>query len=195
LGIFVQSSNSGTSTVTVSASSVHSYQKNGITGNEPGTTITVTGNTVVGLGPTSGAAENGIQIGFGATGKIQNNTAIDDIWAPDTFSDPGDAAAGILIYASPNVITSGNTVGNTQFGIAYVSDPNFGVADNGTITNNKVSATHIFDAIDLCNNTNIVKTNTINSADESGIHMDSTCTGSSTGNTVTGNIIEESCAG
>ena len=195
LGIFVQSGNSGTSTVTVSASSVHSYQKNGITGNETGTTITVTGNTVVGLGPTSGAAENGIQIGFGATGKIQNNTAIDDIWAPDTFSDPGDAAAGILIYASPNVITSGNTVGNTQFGIAYVSDPNFGVADNGTITNNKVSATHIFDAIDLCNNTNIVKTNTINSADESGIHMDSTCTGSSTGNTVTGNIIEESCAG
>ena len=195
LGIFVQSGNSGTSTVTVSASSVHSYQKNGITGNETGTTITVTGNTVAGLGPTSGAAENGIQIGFGATGKIQNNTAIDDIWAPDTFTDPGDAAAGILIYASPNVITSGNTVGNTQFGIAYVTDMNYGAADNGTITGNKVSATHIFDAIDLCNNNNTVTGNIINSADEAGIHLDGTCSGTGNNNTVKSNTITESCAG
>lgn len=195
LGIFVQSGNGGTSTVTVSASSVHSYQKNGITGNEPGTTITVTGNTVVGLGPTTGAAENGIQIGFGATGKIQNNTTLDDIWAPDTFSDPGDAAAGILIYASQNVTTSGNTVGNTQFGIAYVSDPTAGPADNGIITGNKVSATHIFDAIDLCNNTNTVTGNIINSADEAGIHLDSTCSGTGNTNTVKSNTVTESCAG
>jgi Periplasmic copper-binding protein (NosD) len=195
LGIFVQSGNSGTSTVTVSASSVHSYQKNGITGNEAGTTINVIGNTVVGLGPTSGAAENGIQIGFGAAGKIQNNTTLDDIWAPDNISDPGDAAAGILVYASSNVTTTGNTVGNTQFGIAYVTDLNFGAADVGTITSNKVSATHIFDAIDVCSNSNIVKSNTINSADESGIHLDSSCSGSGNFNTVTNNIIQESCAG
>ncbi len=195
LGIYVQSGNAGVSTVTVTNSSVHSYQKNGITGNEAGTTITVTGNTVVGLGPTSGAAENGIQIGFGATGKIQNNTTLDDIWAPDTFTDPGDAAAGILIYASSNVTTSGNTVGNTQFGIAYVTDMNYGAADNGTITGNKVSATHIFDAIDLCNNNNTVTGNIIYSADEAGIHLDNSCSGTGNNNTVKSNTITESCAG
>lgn len=195
LGIFVQSGNSGTSTVTVTNSSVHSYQKNGITGNEVGTNLTVTGNTVVGLGPTTGAAENSIQIGFGATGKILNNTAMDDIWSPDNISDPGDAAAGLLVYASSGVTTTGNNVGNTQFGIAYVTDVNFGVADGGMITSNKVSATHIFDAIDVCSNDNTVKSNTINSADESGIHIDSSCTGASTGNIVTGNTVQESCAG
>lgn len=196
LGIFVQSGNSGTSTVTVSNSSVHSYQKNGITGNEVQTTINVIGNTVVGLGPTSGAAENGIQIGFGAVGKIQNNTTLDDIWAPDTFSDPGDAAAGILVYGAFGVPTTGNTVGNTQFGIAYVTDVTDSLsADFGSITSNKVSATHIFDAIDVCSNSHSITGNTINSADESGIHLDASCTGTSTSNTVTGNTIQESCSG
>lgn len=195
LGIFVQSGNSGHSTVTVTSSSVHSYQKNGITGNEAGTTITITGNSVVGLGPTTGAAENSIQIGFGATGKILNNTAMDDVWSPDNIGDPGDAAAGILVYAAPAVVTTGNTVGNTQFGIAYVTDLNYGVADGGNISSNKVSATHIFDAIDVCSNGNIVKSNTINSADEAGIHLDSSCNGTGNTNTVTNNAIQESCAG
>jgi hypothetical protein len=84
LAIFVQSGNSGTSNVTISNSHVENYQKNGITGNEVGTTVTITGNTVVGQGRTNGAAENSIQIGFGAAGKITSNVAMDDVWAPDT---------------------------------------------------------------------------------------------------------------
>src|SRR5882762_9925600 len=143
LGIFVQSGNGGNSTVVVSNSHVQNYQKNGITGNEVGTAVTISGNTVAGQGPTNGAAENSIQIGFGATGKIISNTAIDDIWAPDTISDSADAASGILVFASSGVTVSGNTVGNTQFGIAFVSDPTLGPADGGIVTGNKVSATHV----------------------------------------------------
>src|SRR5258708_24947278 len=123
LGIFVQSGNSGTSTVTVENSSVHDYQKNGITGNEVGTTITVLNNDVVGQGATNGAAENGVQIGVGAVGTVSGNLVIDDGWAPDTITDPGDAAAGILLYdtsGSPVVIN--NTVDNTQYGIAVLTD-------------------------------------------------------------------------
>ena len=66
LGIFVQSGNSGSSTVNVNNNHVENYQKNGITGNEAGTNITVANNTVIGQGPTTGAAENSVQIGFGA---------------------------------------------------------------------------------------------------------------------------------
>ncbi|MGH9770884.1 MAG: hypothetical protein ACRD4Q_04180, partial [Candidatus Acidiferrales bacterium] len=65
LGLFVQSGNSGRSTVSVKNSSVHDYQKNGITGDETGTSLVVQQNSVRGQGPTTGAAENGIQIGFG----------------------------------------------------------------------------------------------------------------------------------
>jgi hypothetical protein len=194
LGIFAQSGSGGKSKVTISDSHVQNYQKNGITGNELGTTINILENTVVGQGSTTGAAENSIQLGFGAKGVVISNTVIDDVWAPDTFADPGDAAAGILIFASSGVIVAGNTVGNTQFGIAFVSDSTFGSADNGTITWNKVSATHIFDGIDLCSNSNTVRNNLITGSDESAIHVDSSC-GAVKNNHVSDNTINKSCAG
>jgi len=195
LGIFVQSGNGGSSTVTINNNNVANYQKNGITGNEAGTSVTLTANDVVGQGPTNGAAENSIQIGFGATGSITSNTVGSDVWAPDVFGDTGDAAAGVLVYASPNVTIKSNNVSNTQFGIAIVSDPTLGAADGATLTSNTVSATHLYDGIDLCSNSNIVTTNTINGSDEAAIHVDDTCTGASTGNMVTKNQINSACAG
>jgi hypothetical protein len=194
LAIFAQSGSGGKSKVTISDCHVQNYQKNGITGNELGTTLNVVENTVVGQGSTTGSAENSIQLGFGAKGSVIANTTIDDVWAPDTIADPGDAAAGILVYASSGVIVAGNTVGNTQTGIAFVSDPAVGNADNGTITFNKVSATHIFDGIDLCSNSNTVSNNFINGSDESAIHVDSSC-GAVKNNRVSGNTINKACAG
>ena len=82
LGIFVQKPGGMVREVMVVNSSIHDYQKNGITGNEPGTRIRATGNVVTGIGPTSGAAQNGIQIGFGATGQIDGNVVINHIWSP-----------------------------------------------------------------------------------------------------------------
>jgi hypothetical protein len=197
LGLFVQSGNSGRSTVAVKNSSVHDYQKNGITGNETGTNLVVQQNSVRGQGPTTGAAENGIQIGFGATGLILGNNVIDDIWAPDTPSDPGDAAAGILVYDSAGVRTINNVVGNTQFGIAYVSDSSFpGLsANNGTIIANQVFGTLIFDGVDICSNNNSILGNVISDSDESGIHLDSSCGTTGNSNRVLGNTINEACAG
>jgi hypothetical protein len=193
LGIFVQSGGSGSSNVSITFNHVEDYQKNGITGNEVGTSVTINGNTVIGQGPTTGAAENSIQIGFGATGSITSNTVSSDVWAPDTFSDPGDAAAGLLVYDAANVIISKNNVSATQFGIAVVGDGAFS-ADHASVTNNTVSATHIFDGIDLCNNSNTVTGNVINGSDEAAIHIDGSC-GGSTGSVVKSNTINSACAG
>jgi hypothetical protein len=194
-GIYAQSGSGGSSAVNVNNSIVQDYQKNGITGNEAGTVLTATSNTVVGQGSTTGAAENGIQIGFGATGTISSNTVSDDVWAPDTISDPGDAAAGILVFASKQVSITSNRVTNTQFGIAVVSDSVDGAADHATISSNVVNATRIFDAIDVCSNNNSVSSNTINGADESGIHLDDTCGSTGSTNSVLNNTISLTCAG
>ncbi len=107
LGIYVESGDGGVSTTTISSNTVHKYQKNGITVNgfgdsTAGPVTIIENNTVIGVGSTNGAAENGIQLGFGATGKITGNTTIDDIWGPDTSSDTGDAAAGILVFGTSN---------------------------------------------------------------------------------------------
>lgn len=202
LGIFAQSDiNTGSSALTVTNSSVHDYQKNGITGNELGTSLTVINTQVVGQGATNGAAENGIQIGFGASGTVSGNSVIDDIWAPDTINDPGDAAAGILLYdAAPGaVIVKLNNVGNTQYGIALVA-ATVGQDDGETVSNNKVFAIRIFDAIDVCSNGNFIQTNNVTNTGESAIHLDASCGAfdggtSGNGNTVTGNTITDANVG
>ncbi len=169
LGIDVES-DSGAPAVTVSNSSVHRYQKNGITAGGPGTgggpVVTITGNTVTGIGATAAIAQNGIQIGFGSTGKVTSNYVTDDIYTGGTFG-----ASGILIYASAGVTASNNSVESTQFGIATASDPTYGPADNFFGSNA-----------------------------QSGIHVDDECPGpgatpSGTNNTVKNNTINEPCAG
>jgi parallel beta-helix repeat protein len=196
------------SVVTVSNNSVRSYQKNGITATgaatgagSAGPDVTISGNRIVGLAatalnwPLSGAAENGVQVGFGANGKVTGNTVNDNIWGQDVFGDTGDAASGILIYASPNIMVTSNYVGSAQFGIVPVSDPNYGPADNTTITGNNLSGTQLYDAIDVCSNGNTVKSNLIYGSGESGVHVDDSCGGTGNNNTVEGNTINEACAG
>jgi hypothetical protein len=202
------------SVVTVSNNSVRAYQKNGITATgaatgsgAPGPAVTIQNNYIVGFAatamnwPLSGAAENGVQVGFGASGKVTGNMVVDNIWGQDTSTDTGDAASGILVYASNGITITSNEVGSSQFGIAVVTDNTFGygTADGATVTTNKVAGTQLFDAIDACSNSNTVESNTIYGSTESGIHLDSTCsvgsnkTGGS--NTVTKNTINEGCAG
>jgi len=73
----------------------------------------VTRNVVVGIGPTTGAAQNGIQIGYGARGEIKGNFVTSNIWSPCISPDEClYFSTGILIEQSDNVTISGNAVGN-----------------------------------------------------------------------------------
>ena len=98
LGIFVQSGKGGpnlNSNVTILQSMVDDYGKNGITANEPGTFVTVSSNTVTGRGPTGlgDAAQNGVQIGFGARGLVSGNTISAHYYTP-----PDYVACGLLFF-------------------------------------------------------------------------------------------------
>jgi parallel beta-helix repeat protein len=190
LGIFVQSASPLTSTVTIENCSIHGYQENGITANETGTTVTVNGNSVVGSGPIA-AAQNGIQVGYGATGSVVNNRVADDI-SSEAPSEGG--GSGILLYGSGNMTITGNSVANTQNGIAIETDGAL-TADDNTISNNVVSDTHIWDGIDVCSNHNSVISNTVYSSGEAGIHLDSSCGATGNYNTVSNNSVIEACAG
>lgn len=190
LGIFVQSASPSTSKVKIENSTVRGYQKNGITGNEVGTTVTITGDSVVGAGPTT-TAQNGIQVGFGATGKVQNNTVADDDFNGDPSAGTG---SGILIFDSGNVTITGNSVTNTQNGLAIVTDGAF-PANHNEVSNNHVSDTHLGDGIDVCSNNNTVSGNTVFSSGQAGIHLDSSCKSTGNNNIVSKNTVNEACAG
>jgi hypothetical protein len=198
--IFVQTGSGFTSKVTVENSSVHNYNKNGITGNDPNTKLTVTGNYVQGSGffacsPSCPiAAQNGIQLGFGATGKISANTVIDNIYGDPTAA----AAADILLFdsAGSSAITiATNVVGNSQIPIALFTDT-AGEGDGVTVMTNKIFGASTYDAIDVCTNGNTVTGNTIFNSAESAVHLDASCGSTGNSNSVTGNtMLESACAG
>jgi hypothetical protein len=193
LAIIVQS-NTGTSAVTISNNSVRNYQKNGITADGPGTgggpSVTVTGNTVIGIGANPSIAQNGIQIGFGATGTVQNNHIVGDI-----YTGSGAQGTGVLIYASENVTVTNNTIESTQLGVSTATDPTYGPANGTTVASNHIGGTQNFDAIDLCSNNNTAESNVIYGSAQSGVHADDSCPSSGTGNTIEHNTINEACAG
>jgi parallel beta-helix repeat protein len=204
-GLAINIESTTPSTVSITNNSVRNYQKNGITADglgdgTPGPAVTIYQNAIVGMAATAmnwpgGAAENGVQVGFGATGSVNGNTVNDNIWFNDTSDNPGNAASGILVYASAGVTVTENRVGSAQFGITTDTDPSYGPADNTIITSNKVVGTQIFDAIDVCSSSNTVEWNTVYGSTQSGIHLDDACSGTSNSNTVSGNEVHEACAG
>jgi parallel beta-helix repeat protein len=163
--IEVESSSSGQSTVSITDNSVDGYQKNGVTANEPGTNVSITKNAVSGLGPTTGAAQNGIQIGFGAQGRITNNAVADNVYSPcESVATCPANATGILIYQSDGVRVERNAVASSQVGI-------FIAANNGTIQGNNVFHSVDLDGIALVGNGNSVSNNDISSSDDAAVYI------------------------
>ncbi len=182
LGIFVQSG-LGTSKVTVDTNSVHDFQKNGITGNEVGTDVTIKNNVVTGLGPTTGAAQNGIQIAFGATGTVDGNVSANHVWSPCADANTCTVAfATDILILSDRVEIAHNITGRSQGGI-------FVQANNAKVHDNTVFDTLVFDGIDLIGNGNAAESNTVTKSDESGIFLQGN------NNKVTGNTVQEAPIG
>lgn len=126
LGIFVQSGNGGpdfNASVTITSSKVEQYSKNGITANEPGTTVTITDNKVFGRGPVGlgDAAQNGIQIGFGARGMVDGNEVKDHDYTPPDF-----VACGVLMFEG------GGGLGRTKNNIYSGNEQNLCTAGAGS---------------------------------------------------------------
>jgi len=88
--------------VTISGNTVSNYQKNGITVNGA-VVANVFGNTVTGDGPADYIAQNGIQIGYGATATVKSNTA-----SGNFYTSPATEACGLLLYRADGVKSSAN---------------------------------------------------------------------------------------
>jgi parallel beta-helix repeat protein len=181
--IVVQSLGGETSNVQISDNSVHDYQKNGITGNEAGMHVVITGNVVTGLGPTNGAAQNGIQIGFGSAGRIAHNTVSGNVYAPCV--SPAECVAngtGILVFESDEVRVIANTVSDNQVGI-------FAGGNHGILTDNSVSNSMILAGVDLAGDNNVASNNEITASGQAAVAIEGN------DNTVLGNQFTEASVG
>ncbi len=192
IGIFAQTDGtSGISTVIAALNSVHDFQKGGIVGNETGTTLTAEENIVTGVGPSPNIAQNGIQIGFGATGSITGNTVSNVSYSPcSTVADCPGSATGILLYDSSGAIaTRNNNISSTQGAVVYFS------VNGGTISGNVISNTLVYDGIDIdtdgssAGTGNTVSSNTVMNSSESSVYVDTA------GNSVVNNKFVEAPIG
>jgi hypothetical protein len=133
---------------TISGNTVGHYQKNGITAVN-GSSVMISGNTVTGEGAVDYIAQNGIEVGSGATGTVQDNTV-----TGNAYTGPGGASSGgVLVFGGPiygvpyttGVQVVHNTLTNNDVGIYLYNADGSGNAPktqtkngavNNTITNN-----------------------------------------------------------
>ena len=164
-GVFVESGSGGVSSVEIVNCSIHDFQKNGITANETGTTVQIHRNVITGLGPVTGAAQNGIQIGFNAGGSIRSNIVTNNVWSPCTSTSSCDAVGtNILVVQSDNVEVTRNSVGVAQI-------PIFVVGNHGSVTNNSAFDALVFEDIRIEGDANTVGTNRVYNGGEADIFL------------------------
>ncbi len=104
-----------TQSVVITGNIVSDFQKNGITANGDVYAI-IRGNKVTGAGPVTYIAQNGIQMGYGATGQVRDNE-VSLSW----YQGANWTASGILIFEASGIMVQDNKVENTQSGLVAES--------------------------------------------------------------------------
>lgn len=145
----------------ISGNTITDYQKGGVVANGAGVQVTVTDNTVTGDGHVSFIAQNGIQIGYGASASAMRNSVSGNSY--DGAGD-GSASAGILVVGGPgygicpdgndcpftvNAKINDNVLTNNDVGI-YLSNVEQDFSAPNTATNIKAVNNDITD--DVCFN-------------------------------------------
>jgi parallel beta-helix repeat protein len=181
IGVFAQSSGGIASRVTISGSSIQRYQKAGIVGNEVGTEFLALDNAVGGDEATSPIARNGIQIGFGATGRIAGNTIVNHVRTCAAFSC--DVSTSVLVFEADGITVSGNNASKAVMGIYLVR------SNGSLVRSNVVFDSHDRDGIAVVGNSNRIQLNSIGSSDEFGLYVEGN------GNRLDRNTINEASCG
>jgi hypothetical protein len=103
---------------------VGNYQKGGIVIDGAGTSATITGGSVTGVGPSSGIAQNGIQISRNATGTVSgvkvsgNECTITTTCGADPWTET--QSAGIELYDNGATTISNSKIFGNDVGVASV---------------------------------------------------------------------------
>lgn len=131
----------------ISGNHLWNYQKGGIVANFTGTNVRVMNNTVEGQGAVGYIAQNGIQIGYGATAAVMRNTVTGHSYTGTSTVSGGIIVVGGPLYGedySTNVQIVGNSVANNDIGIFLTNITATGdapdVATNIKVINNTISS-------------------------------------------------------
>ncbi|HEY1915569.1 MAG TPA: right-handed parallel beta-helix repeat-containing protein [Streptosporangiaceae bacterium] len=194
-GVYVASDAGDTSSVDMTRLNVNTFDKNGVTCDDAGTTCSLVSSKVTGIGETPTIAQNGFQGFDAASVTLTSDTIKGNSY---TGGGAGNSASGILIYDVGSVSLTTNTVTTSDVDI-YLGDDGTGpTAGAWTINGNTVTkgtdnvpggAQGYGDGIDVDSTSNPVRIsdNTVSSDAEYGIALTGASHALVTGNTVTRN--------
>lgn len=182
----------------ITGNTITDYQKGGVVVFGADATATVSGNTLVGGGPTDLIAQNGVQVSDGADGYIFENF----ITGNDYTGSEDVSAAGIYADTAGDLIVAGNRVFDNQTGLLLVNLEYVLVAGNrvfdntrdgvdlvgvrgGLFADNRVEGNAV-DGVYLGDTTSVVVTgNRIRNNGDNGLEV----TDGSSGNVIFGNTL------
>jgi len=193
--IFVQSNNAPASNVTIQNNIINNYDKCGIDVEDAGTTCTISGNTVTGAGPISSIAQNGIEVLFGASATVTNNTVSANSYTPageNYLTAKGNQACGILVDdAATTTVVSSNDATLNDIGICFAYDTNSTtpagtfVANNNTLSGN-LGYGLVFDGVNGTSTGDSFQTNPVGLLDTDSVASSAV---TSTNDSFTGNTV------
>ncbi len=100
--------------VTIQYNVVSNYQKTGIVANGSVAAV-ITENDITGVGPVDYIGQNGIQVGFGATAIVRENSATGNDYTPTSF-----VSCGLLFFEADGVQASENFIAHNELPLCNV---------------------------------------------------------------------------
>jgi parallel beta-helix repeat protein len=121
LAVYVISDAGQKSDVGMSGLTVSSYDKNGITCHDAGTTCSIVHSTVTGAGPNPAIAQNGIEVLSTASTTISTDVVTGNSY---TGGGNGNQASGLLLFDPGALGVQSNTISDNDVNVYLGSDGN-----------------------------------------------------------------------
>ena len=167
-----------TGSAEIVGNTIDKYQKNGPTIDNTGSFGNIHDNTIDGGGDNSIIAKNGIQVGRGATAKVEHNQVFNNYYSgpgppPAGDMDDSNDGTGVLVFeVTGGVMVNANTL--------YLNDLGFVVGTaSGVLVSNNTTNSNVFDGLRAESDTsgNTFQGNKSSSNGTHDCHDDSTGTG------------------
>jgi len=116
IAVIAHAATGGSDSVVLDGNRIENYGKGGVVASGAGVSLEAIDNLIIGRGPRplGDAAQNGIQVSFGATGQLAGNTVSGHSYLPATV-----VATGVLVYDAAAVL-DGNVFEDNQVGAYYI---------------------------------------------------------------------------
>jgi hypothetical protein len=158
VAVLVETSSNGKAKVNLVDNVLEGFQKSGLVANGAGANVKMSGGEVVGDGARGGAVQNGIQLGLGAKGRL-NQIGLRDL----VSTVPGKSAAGVLLWKPGRGSVKRVLVDASQTGMFVVGRAKL---QGNTITGS------VGDAIVLLGDSSLASANVLDGAGVSGVFVD-----------------------